>query len=91
MARIIKIGYTMYRLPDSLTPKEVQSLVGLFALLQRVESYHDFDTSESVYYVDGSESVQLKDVELVDAATARQIHDESHARYKAKQAEAQSA
>lgn len=88
--KAIKVGYQIYRLPENIPAKDIQALAGFFAVLQRVESRYNFETSEAIYYTEGPESVQLLDIELVDAAEAKRTSDETHARYKAKQAEAQS-
>lgn len=85
-ANTVRIGYTQLIIPDEIKGKDLQQLLGFLATLQICETRHNFDQgAEPLSYADGYPQVKLETVTLTSKEEANRVHDESHARYLARQ------
>jgi hypothetical protein len=87
----IRINYKEYKLPESMTAKDIQALVGFLSTLQEVESV--FSKVDGVYhkfhYVGEFANVQMvaeTEMPYASRALAEAARDEYDENVKAKQA-----
>lgn len=80
--KTININGTRFALPDTMSPKDIQSLVGFLATLQTVESHYNYDQSEYLYDLGRYPEVRIEDIELTDNAKGKS--DLSYESYKAR-------
>jgi hypothetical protein len=85
MTKVISINGSRFALPEGMLPKDVQALAGFLVTLTPVSTEYDYDTSDYLSHLatQGTE-VRVDTVQLVDRAAAKQQHEESYARYRAK-------
>jgi hypothetical protein len=85
MTKVISINGSRFALPEGMLPKDVQALAGFLVTLTPVSTEYDYDTSDYMAHLasQGTE-VRVDTVQLVDRAAAKQQHEESYTRYRAK-------
>ena len=80
--KTINVNGTRFALPDTMSAKDVQALVGFLATLQTVESHYNYDVSEYLYDLGRYPEVRIEDIELTDNAKGKS--DLSYESYKAR-------
>lgn len=85
MTKVISINGSRFALPEGMSGKDVQALAGFLVTLTPILSEYDYDVSDYMHFTasQGTE-VRVDTVDLVDRAAAKQQHEASYARYKAK-------
>ena len=83
---VITISGHAYQVPATMTPLQLQGLIGQLATLVKVSSEYNFDTKEYLYDLDGYAEVYLTKRTLT--AGAQRI---CHETWEAKQAREQEA
>ena len=90
--KTIEINGSRYVLPAGMTTKDVQSLAGFLLTLEQIE-YHwltETPNTDRVLYANGTPSVRLAEVDLIDKDEADRIYEEDQARRRAKREAEQS-
>lgn len=82
--RTININGNRFALPEGMSTKDVQALVGFLATLHTVESHYDYNSSDYMYALGCHPDLRLEDVTLTDNAKAKA--EASYQAYKAKRA-----
>ena len=82
--KTLSINGTMYGLPDGMSGKDIQALAGFLCTLTSLGSEYNYDDSEYVHYSNGGVTVQISDTTLMAKAEARELGDQSRARYQAR-------
>ena len=82
--KTLSINGTMYGLPDGMSGKDIQALAGFLCTLTSLGSEYNYDDSEYVHYGNGGVTVQISETTLLPKAEARELGDQSRARYQAK-------
>ena len=80
--KIINVNGTRFALPDTMSAKDVQALIGFLATLQTVDSRYDYSVSEYLYDLGRYPEVRIEDIKLTPDARAK--HEESYKAYQAK-------
>ena len=84
--RIMNLGYDCkVIIPDTVTPKELQALIGFLGTLRKVSTLSNWNGPEFAYtgnYV----NVQLEEVHLQTQEDARRLSQESKEAYNAREA-----
>ena len=84
--KIINLGYDAKLIvPDSVSPKDLQALVGFLGTLQKADRSSNWQGADW-YYADRFVNFQLEEVELVSKDEATRLSKESKAAYDAKTA-----
>jgi hypothetical protein len=81
--KTLHVNNIRFALPDTMSIKDVQALVGFLATLQTIEGYHNYETHKSMYDLSKNPEVQIEDLELTPDAHAKS--EASYEAYKAKQ------
>jgi len=84
--KVLNLSGNRYVLPDGMTTKDIQSLVGFLSVLQVVGNDFDYNKSESVFYANNCIQLQLEELELGDKAQVKAHCAQSYEDYKAKKA-----
>ena len=82
--KTIVIDNNRYVLPEGMAAKDIQALAGFLCSLTTVGSEYNYDASEYVYYENGGVSIRVSECEVLTKAEARDLGDQSRARYQAK-------
>ena len=82
--KTLSINGTSYALPEGLPAKDIQSLAGFLCSLTAMGSEYNYDNSEYVYYVNEGVTIKVSDSPVMTKAEARELGDQSRARYQAK-------
>jgi hypothetical protein len=82
--KVIVIDNNRFALPDGMTAKDIQSLAGFLFSLTTLGTEYNYDASEYVYYDNGGVSIRVSECEVMTKAEARDLGDQSRARYQAK-------
>jgi hypothetical protein len=80
--RIINVSSCRFALPEGMSTKDVQALVGFLATLQNVDSHYDYGTNDYLFSLGSNPEVRLGTVTLTENAKAKS--DASYEAYKAK-------
>lgn len=83
-SKVLNISGNRFALPEGMSAKDIQALVGFLAMFRSVGSEYDYDSSDYVHYVNSCVSVQLEDMELGDKAEVQAAAAKSYADYRAK-------
>lgn len=84
--KVLNLSGSRYVLPDGMSTKDIQSLVGFLSVLQIVGNEYDYNSSEYQYYASHCTQLQLEDLELGDKAAVKAHCAQSYVDYKAKKA-----
>lgn len=82
--RTININGNRFALPEGMSIKDVQALVGFLATLQTVDCHYDYSVSEYIYALNRGPELRLEDITLTENARAKA--EASYEAYKAKRA-----
>jgi hypothetical protein len=82
--KVLNLSGNRYVLPDGMTTKDIQSLVGFLSVLQVVGNEYDYNTSEYQYFAGNCIQLQLEELELGDKAQVKAHCAQSYVDYKAK-------
>jgi len=82
--KTIVIDNNRYVLPEGMAAKDIQALAGFLCSLTTVGNEYNYDASEYVYYDNGGVSIRVSECETLTKAEARDLGDQSRARYQAK-------
>ena len=79
-SKVLNISGNRFALPEGMSAKDIQALVGFLAMFRSVGSEYDYVTSNYLHYVSTCVSVQLEEMELgnkveVQAAAAKSYKD----------------
>jgi len=90
--KTIEINGSRYTLPAGMSTKDIQSLAGFLLTLEQVEYHWLTETpgTDRVQYANGTPSVRLSEVDLLDKDEADRIYEEDQARRRAKREAEQS-
>ena len=80
--KTININGTRFALPDAMSTKDVQSLVGFLATLSTVDSHYDYSRSEYLYSLGRFPELRIEELEL--DANAKAKAEASYEEWKAK-------
>jgi len=83
--RILSVNDTHLALPDTISIKDIQALVGFLATLQTIEGHPDFESHKPLHELGRYLEVRIDDIELTPDAKAKS--EASYEAYKAKQNE----
>lgn len=86
-SKVLNISGNRFALPEGMSAKDIQALVGFLAMFRSVGSEYDYATSNYLHYVSNCVSVQLEDMELGNKAEVQAAAAKSYEDYKAKKAE----
>ena len=84
-SKVLNISGNRFALPEGMSTKDIQALVGFLATFRSVGSEYDYITSNQSHYVGNFVSVQLEDMELGNKAEVKAAADKSYADYKARE------
>jgi hypothetical protein len=85
MTKVISINGSRFALPEGMTAKDIQALAGFLVTLTPVSQEYDYDASDYLSFLTGQGTeVRVDTIELLSKAAAKQQHEESLARYRAK-------
>lgn len=85
MTKVISINGSRFALPEGMQSKDIQALAGFLVTLTPVSQEYDYDKSDYLSFLSGQGTeVRVDTVDLLDRETARQQHESSLARYRAK-------
>ena len=84
--KTISIEGNRYVLPEGMALKDIQALVGFLCTLTNLGSEYNYDDAEYVHYTNGGVSIQVTDSTVMTKAEARELGEQSRARYQARQA-----
>lgn len=90
-SKVLNISGNRFALPEGMSAKDIQALVGFLAMFRSVGSEYDYATSNYLHYVSNCVSVQLEDMELGNKAEVQAAAAKSYEDYKAKKAEKEAA
>lgn len=82
--KTIVIDGNRYALPEGMASKDIQALAGFLCTLTTLGSEYNYDNSEYMYYANGGVSIQVSECTTLTKAEARELGDQSRARYQAK-------
>lgn len=82
--KVLVIDGNRFALPEGMSAKDIQSLAGFLCTLTTLGSEYNYDNSEYVYYDNGGVSIKVSECEVVTKTEARDLADQSRARYQAK-------
>ena len=82
--KTIVIDGNRYALPEGMASKDIQALAGFLCSLTTLGSEYNYDNSEYMYYTNGGVSIQVTECNTLTKAEARELGDQSRARYQAK-------
>jgi hypothetical protein len=82
--KTLSLNGTSYALPEGMAAKDIQALAGFLCSLTTMGSEYNYDDSEYVYYVSEGVTVKVCDSPVMPKAEARELGDQSRARYQAK-------
>ena len=90
--KTIEINGSRYVLPAGMSTKDIQSLAGFLLTLEQVDYHWLTETPgpDRVLYANGTPSVRLAEVDLIDKDEADRIYEEDQARRRAKREAEQS-
>jgi hypothetical protein len=80
--RTININGNRFALPEGMSTKDIQALVGFLATLQTVESHYDYSCSDYLYALGRGPELRLEDITPTENARAKS--EASYEAYKAK-------
>ena len=80
--RTININGNRFALPEGMSTKDIQALVGFLATLQTVESHYDYGSSDYLYALGRGPELRLEDITLTENAKGKA--EVSYQAYKAK-------
>jgi hypothetical protein len=86
MAKIISISGTRFALPEGITNKEVQALVGAMVVLTKLDYEYCWGTGENFHYACEGATVSIDDQPLMTKAEAKAAAAKSKADYEAREA-----
>ncbi len=85
MNKVISINGSRFAVPEGMTGKDIQALAGFLVTLTPVNQEYDYDKSDYLSFLSGQGTeVRVDTVELLDREAAKQQHESSLARYRAK-------
>jgi hypothetical protein len=82
--RTININGNRFALPQGMSTKDVQALVGFLAILQTIEAHYDYGRSDYLYDLGRGPELRLEDITLTENAKGKA--EVSYQAYKAKRA-----
>lgn len=82
--KTISINGTTYGLPEGMSSKDIQALAGFLCTFTAMGSEYNYDDSEYVHYTNGGVTVQVTDVQVLGKTEARELGEQSRARYQAR-------
>jgi hypothetical protein len=82
--RTININGNRFALPQGMSTKDVQALVGFLATLQTIEAHYDYGRSDYLYDLGRGPELRLEDITLTENAKGKA--EVSYQAYKAKRA-----
>lgn len=80
--KTINVNGNRFALPDTMSTKDIQALVGFLATLQTVDTHYNYDQSEYLYDLGRYPEVRLEDITLTEDARAKS--EASYEAYKAR-------
>ena len=80
--RTLSVNDTHFALPDTMSIKDVQALVGFLATLQIIESHHNYESYSPMFELGRYPKVRIDDTELTPDARGKS--EESYKAYCAK-------
>ena len=86
MAKIISISGTRFALPEGVTNKEIQALVGSMVILTKLDYEYCWGTGGNFHYACEGATVSIDDQVLMTKAEAKAAAAKSRAEYEAKEA-----
>jgi len=69
--RTININGNRFALPEGMSTKDIQALVGFLATLQTVESHYDYSCSDYLYSLGRGPELRLEDITPTENARAK--------------------
>jgi hypothetical protein len=90
-SKVLNISGNRYALPEGMSAKDIQALVGFLAMFRSVGSEYDYTTSSYIHYLNSFISVQLEDMELGDKVEVQAAAAKSYEDWKTKKAEKEAA
>ncbi len=84
--RVININGNRFALPEGMSTKDIQALVGFLATLHTVDSHYDYNSNDYLHGLGRHPELRLEDITPTDDARARS--EASYEAYKAKRAAA---
>jgi hypothetical protein len=90
-SKVLNISGNRFALPEGMSAKDIQALVGFLAMFRSVGSEYDYLTSNYLHFVSNCVSVQLEDMELGNKAEVQAAAAKAYEEYKAKKAEKETA
>ena len=80
--RTININGNRFALPQGMSTKDVQALVGFLATLHTVDSHYDYGSNDYIYALGRNPELRLEDITPTENARAKS--EASYEAYKAK-------
>lgn len=80
--KTINVNGTRFALPDTMSTKDIQALVGFLATLQTIEGHYNYETHNSLYELGRYPELRIEETELTPDAKAKS--EESYKAYCAK-------
>jgi hypothetical protein len=78
--RTLNVNGTRFALPESMSVKDIQALLGFVATLQTIDSHYDYEASDYLYSVGRFPEVRIEDLEVTPLAKAKS--ETSYKRWK---------
>ena len=82
--KTIVIDGNRFALPEGMTSKDIQALAGFLCTLTSLGTEYNYDRGDYMHYSNGGVSVQVAEATILTKAEARDLGDQSRARYQAK-------
>ena len=90
-SKVLNISGNRFALPEGMSAKDIQALVGFLAMFRSVGSEYDYTSGNYLHFVSSCVSVQLEDMELGNKAEVQAAAAKSYVDYKAKKEEKEEA
>jgi len=84
-SKVLNISGNRFALPEGMSTKDIQALVGFLATFRSVGSEYDYTASNYLHYVGDCVSVQLEDMELGNKAEVKAAAAKAYVDYKARE------
>lgn len=84
-SKVLNISGNRFALPEGMSAKDIQALVGFLAMFRSVGSEYDYTSSNYLHFVSDCVSVQLEDMELGNKAEVKAAAAKSYIDYKARE------
>jgi len=82
--RTINVNGNRFALPEGMSTKDVQALVGFLATLHTVDTHYDYGSNDYIFALGRNPELRLEDITLTENAKAKA--EASYQAYKAKRA-----